>query len=300
MELIDFNDKCDKPLCLALGYFDSVHNGHKMLLSKCVRSDFLPAVFTFKNNPQSQISGMKRQCYTFLERLQIFERIGLQVVISANFDKQFMNLHAVEFLDNLTKNLNIKKVVFGTDYTCGVRAEFKSQDVKKYFESKNIQVEIVDLLMGDNGKVASREIRELLKNGKICEVNKLLPYPFFVSGVVEKGRNVGGNVVGYPTANIPFPADKVELKAGVYKTHIYVDGNKYLGLTNVGAHPTFEDYNFNLESFVISFEGDLYGKNLKVEFLEYLRGVFKFESASALKKQIDTDFQRVLSEKTKD
>ena len=243
---------------------------------------------------------MKRQCYTFLERLQIFERIGLQVVISANFDKQFMNLHAVEFLDNLTKNLNIKKVVFGTDYTCGVRAEFKSQDVKKYFESKNIQVEIVDLLMGDNGKVASREIRELLKNGKICEVNKLLPYPFFVSGVVEKGRNVGGNVVGYPTANIPFPADKVELKAGVYKTHIYVDGNKYLGLTNVGAHPTFEDYNFNLESFVISFEGDLYGKNLKVEFLEYLRGVFKFESASALKKQIDTDFQRVLSEKTKD
>mgnify|MGYP002507994146 CR=1 FL=1 len=134
-------------------------------------------------------------------------------MISANFDKQFMNLHAVEFLDNLTKNLNIKKVVFGTDYTCGVRAEFKSQDVKKYFESKNIQVEIVDLLMGDNGKVASREIRELLKNGKICEVNKLLPYPFFVSGVVEKGRNVGGNVVGYPTANIPFPADKVELKA---------------------------------------------------------------------------------------
>ena len=69
---------------------------------------------------------------------------------------------------------------------------------------------------------------------------------------------------------------------------------------NRGAHPTFEDYNFNLESFVISFEGDLYGKNLKVEFLEYLRGVFKFESASALKKQIDTDFQRVLSEKIKD
>ena len=77
--------------------------------------------------------------------------------------------------------------------------------------------------MGDNGKVASREIRELLINGKICEVNKLLPYPFFVSGVVEKGRNVGGSVVGYPTANIPFPEDKVELKAGVYKTHIYFE-----------------------------------------------------------------------------
>lgn len=299
MELIDFKDKCDKPICLALGYFDSVHNGHKMLLSKCVQSNFVPAVFTFRNNPQNQISGMKRQCYTFAERLQIFEKIGLSVVISANFDKQFMNLHAVEFLDKLTKNLNIKQVVFGTDYTCGVKAEFNALNVKEYFENKNIQVEIVDLLMGSNGKVASREIRALLSAGKISEVNSLLPYPFFVCGVVVKGRNVGGNVVGYPTANIPFPEDKVELKAGVYKTHIYIDGNKYLGLTNVGAHPTFDDYNFNLESFVIDFKGDLYGKYIKIEFLEYLREISKFESATALKQQIDTDFQRVLNENIK-
>lgn len=294
MELIDFNSKSDKELCLALGYFDSVHNGHKRLLDICVNSEYVPAVFTFKNNPQSRISGNNKQCYTFDERMQIFERIGIEIVISSKFDTEFMNMHGKDFLDILRNNFNIKKVVFGTDYTCGVRAEFKAVDVKEYFESYGIQVEIVDLLMCDNGKIASRDIRSLIKDGKIEKVNELLPYPYFLIGKVEKGRNVGGSVVGYPTANITYPEDKVEIKSGVYKTYIYINDKNYLGLTNIGAHPTFDDYNFNIESFVIDFEGDLYGQVIKIEFLEYLRGVSKFDNATQLKKQIDSDFQRVL------
>lgn len=297
MELIDFKQKFKKPICLSLGYFDSVHNGHKLLLSKCVESEYLPAVFTFKNNPQSQISGMSKQCYTFEERLRIFEDLGLQLVVSGIFDKQFMKMSGIEFLNTLTNNLNIKKVVFGTDYSCGFGAEYKEKEVTQYFENKNIKVEIVDLLMANNGKIASRDIRELLRNGEIEKVNTLLPYSYFMLGVVEKGRNVGGSVLGYPTANIPYPHDKVEMKAGVYKTYIYFDNKKYLGLTNVGAHPTFDDYNFNLESFVLDFDGDLYGKSIKVEFVQYLRGVFKFENSTQLKEQIDSDVKRILAGK---
>ena len=151
--------------------------------------------------------------------------------------------------------------------------------------------------MTNNGKIASRDIRELLRNGEIEKVNTLLPYTYFMLGVVEKGRNVGGSVLGYPTANIPYPHDKVEMKAGVYKTYIYFDNKKYLGLTNVGAHPTFDDYNFNLESFVLDFDGDLYGKSIKVEFVQYLRGVFKFENSTQLKEQIDSDVKRILAGK---
>lgn len=296
MELIDFNEKYDKPLCLALGYFDSVHNGHKLLLSKCTDSSYTPAVFTFKNNPQGQISGNIKQCYTFEERLQIFEKLGVQVVLSAYFDKQFMCLSGAEFLDNLVQNCNIKKVVFGTDYTCGFGAEFNAVKVAEYFESKNIEVQIVDLLMCEYGKVASRDIRALLCEGSIVEVNKMLPFPFFMCGVVERGRNVGGKVLGYPTANIPYPINKVEIKAGVYKTNIWIDSKKYHGLTNVGAHPTFDDYTFNLESFVLDFKGDLYGKNIKVEFISYLRGVKKFENSTQLKMQIDSDIKRILAD----
>lgn len=297
MELIDYKGKSDKPICLALGFFDSVHNGHKYLLDKCVQSDFIPAVFTFANNPQSKISGMSKQCYTFNERVQILQKIGIKLVISSYFDSNFMNLSGIEFLDGLTNHFNIKKVVFGTDYTCGVNALFKADDVKSYFVSKGIKVEVVDLLCTTSGKIASRDIRELLKEGKIEQVNLLLPYPYFMIGKVEKGRNVGGSVVGYPTANVAYPLEKIEVKAGVYKTHITIDNKVYLGLTNVGAHPTFDDYNFNLESFVIDFEGDLYGKEIKIEFIEYYRGITKFNSASELKAQIDSDFKRVLASK---
>lgn len=294
MELIDYENKSDKPICLALGYFDSVHNGHKKLIDTCVKSGFVPAVFTFQNNPQGRISGMSKQCYTFLERVEIFEKLGIDLVVSCIFDDTFMNMSGKQFLDKLNLNFNIKKVVFGTDYTCGVKAEFKAHDVKAYFEKLGKEVQIIDLIMGDNGKIASREIVALLKDGNVQKVNKLLPFPYFVNGKVEKGRNVGGSVVGYPTANVPYPESKVELKAGVYKTNIVIDGANYLGLTNVGAHPTFDDYNFNIESFVIGFDGDLYGKKIKIEFLEYLRGVVKFESATQLKNQIDSDFQRVI------
>lgn len=295
MELIDFKNKCDKPICLALGYFDSVHNGHAALLSECVKSGYLPAVFTFRNNPQSQISGMTKQCYTFEERVSIFEKIGIEIVINCPFDKEFMNLSGVQFLDELYSNFNIKMVVFGTDYTCGVGASFKAEDVQKFFEQKGVFVKVMDLLKQEGKKVASRDIVKLLKEGNISEVNSRLPFPYFVIGKVVKGRNIGGNVVGYPTANLPYPEDKVELKAGVYKTNIIIDNKAYAGLTNVGAHPTFDDYNFNIESFVIGFDGDLYNKQIKIEFEEYLRGIVKFDNATQLKNQIDSDFQRVLA-----
>lgn len=294
MELIDFNEKSSKPICLALGYFDSVHNGHKTLLSACQQSGILPAVFTFKNNPQSQIGGNSKQCYTFDERVQIFDKLGMQMVINCLFDKDFMNLTGIQFLQQLRANFNIKKVVFGTDYTCGVGAGFKAQNVKEYFENCGIDVQIVDLIKENGDKIASREIAKMLVEGNIAEVNRRLPFPYFLIGRVVKGRSVGGSIVGYPTANVPYPQNKVELKAGVYKTNIIVDGNTYLGLSNVGTHPTFDDYNFNIESFVIDFEGDLYDKTIKIEFLEYIRGVFKFESAEHLKKQIDSDFCRVI------
>lgn len=192
MELVDINKKNDTPIVLALGYFDSVHNGHKLLLDECVKSNYLPSVFTFKNNPQSCIVGEGKQCYTFDERVQIFQKIGIKMVISTFFDKAFMRLKGQDFLNILVNNFNIKMVVFGSDFTCGLNAEYKAKEVKEFFDSYGIKVKIVDLLKKNGVKIASRDIRELIKNGEMQQVNKLLPYPYHVWGKVVKGRNAGG------------------------------------------------------------------------------------------------------------
>lgn len=293
MEIINFDKKYNSPIALALGYFDSVHNGHKLLVDSVVASEFMPAVFTFKNNPQAQLGGTNKQCYTFEERVDIFERLGVKMIINAVFDKSFMNTSAQGFLNTLVQNFNIKFVVIGNDYTCGKNAEFKKDDIVSFFKTKNIEVKVIDLLMENGSKIASRNIRELIKEGKVEDVNKLLPFDYHINGVVQKGRNVGGSVVGYPTANVAYPYDKIEIKAGVYKTQVRVDNAEYLAITNVGTHPTFDDYNFNIETFVFDYDGDLYGKNIQISFLKYIREIVKFENAIELKTQIDKDIQKI-------
>ncbi len=284
-------------IALALGYFDSVHLGHCSLISECTSSEYSPAVFTFRNNPDLLFSGNNKQCFTYSERVSIFERLGVELVISSDFNVRIMNMSGYDFLSMIYDNNNIKLIVIGSDYCCGHNAEYKTADIIKFFSERGVNVIVKDLIQNDGMKIASRNIRSMLADGKISEVNRLLPFPFQINGTVTKGRSVGGSIVGYPTANIAYPVDKIELKAGVYKTNIDINGRSYIALTNVGAHPTFDDYVFNIESFVIDYDGDLYGQDISVQFIEYLRGIIKFDNATQLHAQITADFERVMQVK---
>jgi riboflavin kinase/FMN adenylyltransferase len=141
-------------------------------------------------------------------------------------------------------------------------------------------------------KISCRKVKELLKSGEVEKANALLGEAFFLCGRVEKDRQVG-RTIGFPTANIPYPQDKFPLKKGVYATKTVVDGKEYMGITNYGARPTFDNDKVVTETYLDGFSGDLYGKELTVRFVKYLRDVTKFESVDGLIKQLNEDVRRV-------
>jgi riboflavin kinase/FMN adenylyltransferase len=141
-------------------------------------------------------------------------------------------------------------------------------------------------------KVSSRAIKTLLQQGEIEKANVLLGQNFFLVGEVVKDRQIG-RTLGFPTANIPYPKEKFPLKQGVYETRVCVDGKTYKGITNYGARPTFENTQVLTETYLDGFQGDLYGKQLKVEFIRYLRPVQKFDGVDGLKAQLQADIRTV-------
>ena len=144
-------------------------------------------------------------------------------------------------------------------------------------------------------KISSGKIKAFLGDGKVENANVLLGEEFFLCGKVEKDRQIG-RTIGFPTANIPYPQDKFPLKTGVYETNVTVDNKTYKGITNYGARPTFDNERVVTETYLDGFSGDLYGKELTVHFVRFLRGVTKFESVDALKKQLEKDINRVRKE----
>lgn len=290
----DINQKYDCEICLALGYFDSVHIGHLSLIDVCTTSSFTPAVFTFCNSPYGLLGGVDELVFTFGERLQRLEQLAVKLCISAEFTKDFMSITAQDFLDKLIANFKVKQAVIGQDYTCGGDGgKFRAEDVKQYLEDRNIHCTIMPLLNSKYGKVSSSAIKTLIKLGDIEAINSLLPMRYSVSGKVEHGRKDGSKLLGFPTANISFHKDKLLLKEGVYYTKIAINGTVYKAITNVGNHPTFDDYNYNIESFILDFHDSIYDEYINVEFISRLRDTIKFESVDGLIAQISRDVRRV-------
>lgn len=290
----DIKEKNKMPVALCLGYFDSVHNGHYSLIKECILSGYATAVFTFANNPKTVLGNDEKQIYTLAERIEILSYLGVDLVIKATAERDFMDMSGQEYLDLLFENYNIKLLVIGSDFKCGKNAIFGANEIAEYCKIKGIKITVKEMLLHEGRKIASSDIREMLREGLIEEVNKLLPIPFNVKGTVKGGRNIGGKVLGYPTANIDYPDNKVIIKEGVYKTLIRIDNKEFPALTNVGCHPTFNDYHYNIESFILNFDKDIYECQITVYFLEYLRGVKTFENVESLKKQIDYDISRVI------
>ena len=154
-------------------------------------------------------------------------------------------------------------------------------------------VDAIPLVEVDGEKVSSTRIKQCLQKGAVAEANMLLSQPFFVLGEVFEDRKLGRNI-GFPTANICYPEDKFPIKQGVYHTQVEIDGKTYTCVTNYGARPTYNNDKVLTETHVIGFDGNLYGKTLKVEFLRYLRDIQPFESVELLKEQLKKDVRRAM------
>lgn len=278
---------------LALGYFDSVHFGHRKIISAMVEyaknNGLRSSVFTFSNDFYAYFGDFSGQIYTFSERKDILTKMGVDIVSAYKFDDKFKSLSPSDFLDLIKIDLNPSKIFCGYDYTFGKNSKGTVKDLIKYFGADNVVVfDKIDLM---GARVSSSSIKQLIKEGNISDANKLLAEPYSITGRVVKGRGEG-HIHGFPTANMQVQPDKLLPSRGVYATYTNVDGVRFRSVTNIGVKPTFNDMTDTVESFLVNFSGDIYGKTVCLEFYAKLRDTRAFSSPEDLKQQIYVDVKQ--------
>lgn len=285
-----------KKTVIALGYFDGAHAGHRAVISAAkdlaVKLNAALIVFTFRGNLRLAVgkSGFltNKRLLTDAEREELYAGLGADKTYFAPTTPSYLKKGARAFLNDLNRKFNVAAYVCGEDYTFGKNAAAGVADLVKYADAKGQTVLAVKTLYSCGEKVSSSAIKKLLSAGEIEKANALLEYPYFITSEVTRGRGVGKKL-GFPTANLVYPADKCEVKEGVYAGKIIIDGAKYKAVINYGAKPTFGDGEKTVEAHALGFSGDLYGKTVRVCFEKRLRDIKKFASAQKLAEQLKND-----------
>lgn len=287
--------KQEEELCIAIGMFDGVHRGHRAIIKeavntahgKCIKS----AVFTFDVHPRSFIKDKEEPMILTSNscKAEIIERLGADYLFFVEFNENLRDMENTDFLEMLVKNLNAKVIVCGYNYNFGKGGKGNVTLLNEYENILNYDLKVVDRVTFKGEKVSSSTIRKKILLGNIKEANELLGYNLFCKGTVIKGKNLA-HTIGFPTANVSID-DNMCLRNGVYISLAYVDGKQYQSITNIGYTPTFENKFRVMETNIFGFSENIYGKEIKVEFLEFLRGETKFSSVEDLKEQVYKDIK---------
>ena len=291
------SDNIKKRAVIALGYFDSVHLGHKNVIESAVnvakKLDAITVVFTFKGNLRAILSG-KQDCvvYTASEREKLIKNLGVDQVFFAPTTKKFLSLGRRAFLNHINKEYDIVCYVSGEDYRFGKMGKGNVEYLNSYAKKNGQTVITVETLNFGGEKISTTAIKELLLNGMVEKANSILGREYFVCGKVFSDRQVGSKI-GFPTINIKPNKEKQTLKHGVYAGSVSFNGVKYKALINYGARPTFGLNEPLVEAHLIDFSGELYGVEVTVYFEKFIRSVEKFDSIEQLKKQIENDLIKV-------
>lgn len=287
------SDKEKVPTVIALGYFDSVHLGHKKVIESAInKAKELGAktvVFTFQGNLKAAIgSGDEKTVFSAKEREEFIKSLGVDEIYFAPVDMNFLSMGKLAFLNLLNRKYNIKCYVSGNDYHFGKFGKGGVDDIKSYAKKNGQDYIVVDTFNLEGQKVSTTAIKKLLDSGDVSAAAALLGRAYTVCGTVFEDRKVG-HKLGFPTANVKIDKDKHRLKDGVYSGTINLDGKTYKTVINYGARPTFDLTEKLLEAHVIDFNGQLYGKEITLSFDRYLRDIKKFGSQEELKKQLEMD-----------
>ncbi len=289
------------------GFFDGVHRGHQKVIErlcaiakeKGVKSE----VITFWPHPRSvlQQDAFNLRLLTTLDEKKVhFKRLGVNKVRVLEFSKQFSQLSTEEFVSEyLIKKLGVSTLVIGYDHKIGHNKNQTQHDMISICQSQGLEVVRVEENTIDGQIVSSTKIRKKLEDGEIATANKYLGYNYSIEGVVIKGNGLG-RTIGFPTANLQLYAPlKLVPKDGVYAVRAYVNRNEkvaYKGICNIGYRPTVANNNAKtIETNILAFNEDIYGLDLKIEFVARMRNEQKFEGLSELKKQLERD--RTIAEK---
>ena len=286
----------------ALGFFDGVHLGHQALLDACVRlaaeQNALPAAITFDRHPRSLFSAtVPPLINTGEDRERLLRQLGMAQITVLPTTKEVMSTPWELFLEDLAADGAVG-FVCGEDFRFGHGGEGSSEKLRRFCAAHNFPCEIVPEQQLDGIRISSTHIRGLLEDGAVEAAARFLGHPHILSGEVVPGRQLG-RTIGIPTANIPIPEGVIVPKLGVYACLAVVEGKKYGAVTNIGSRPTVGGHQIRAESWLLDFGGDLYGKQLTLEFYGFLRPEIRFGSLDALKEQICLDAQQVRGRLTK-
>ncbi len=300
MSIIKDLSELKKPLenpVLTIGNFDGVHKGHLALFSKVqeIASDINgnSIVMTFDPHPIKVLSnGNGPPLITPIQqKLRLIKQAGIDIILCLPFTKEFATISAEDFVSHiLVKKIGVKYIIVGYDYTFGRNRYGNIDFLKKMGNRFGFNVIVVGPVSINGIIVSSTRIRNLVQEGNLEQAKILLGRNYQVCGTVVKGKNRGARLLGFPTANLKL-IDELTPKIGVYAVKVIIDNNVYNGVANIGHNPTFGNGAFSVETHIIGFNGDLLGKEIRVEFIKRLRDEKKFDNPEDLAKQISRDIE---------
>lgn len=276
------------PCAMALGVFDGVHLGHRAVIAATTGIENMRSVaFTFERHPKELLCGERRKMIcTFSQRLELFEKMGVDIVIAPDFST--MNTISYgDFFALLLKNYCLKSLSFGHNFHFGKNREGDSAALIRLCEAFGVASFCQPDIKIDGASVSSTAIKECLYTGQIETANAMLGREYYLEGVVNHGKQLGGKL-GFATINQDIDPIIIPLKYGVYASSCVIDGVKYKSVTNYGNRPTVSE-SAAAETHVLDFEGNLYEKNIRVSLKRYLRPQIRFATIEQLQAQIALD-----------
>ena len=286
-----------KGCALTIGNFDGVHCGHRELIKRiCKRAkekNTKSLVMTFDPHPMKILFPDKHlhRLFDFQDQLEVLSQLGVNAVIVEKFNKELSRLSPSGFIEKfIVDPIQPEFLVIGYDFKFGANRHGNAEYLLDIGKKRGFNVEVVPAFKIDGQIVSSTSIKEELIQGDVSHASKMLGRNYYLRGKVVNGEKRGSRV-GFPTANLETDAEILPLN-GVYATFIEVNSQKYRAVTNIGYKPTFRNEKEGrptIESHIINFSGDIYGKEIKVHFGEFLRQELKFSGPAALKEQIATD-----------
>lgn len=288
-------EKSFKPSVLAIGYFDGVHQGHRRVIQRAIdlakRKELTAAVMTFHPHPREILgqSGYTHYLTPLEEKLELFQRMGIEMAYVVHFDIPFSSVYPQDFINEFLIPLKAKHIVVGFDYTFGYRGKGTAYTLKELSQER-YDVDVISPITLLGEKISSTVIREYLYGGKIQEANEFLGRPYRIQGKVVHGEK-RGRTIGFPTANIRLDDPYLVPRTGVYGVKVWSGDQAYFGVMNVGIKPTFEQEKKekSLEVHIFDFNDNVYDKELKVDFLFFIREEQKFAGVEQLVGQIQKD-----------
>lgn len=283
---------------VTIGNFDGVHIGHQALFNQVIEKaesiDGTSVVITFEPHPIRVIKSNKHFPLITLyeQKVELISAAGVHTLICIPFTREFAATSARTFVKEiLCDQIGIKAIVVGQDYSFGRKREGDIFLLKEMAATHGFEVIISGWIELDGGRISSTEIRRLVTEGKVEEAKKLLGRHYQVRGTVIRGRDRGGRLLGFPTANLTL-YDELCPKGGVYAVTVEYHGTTYEGVANIGYSPTFNNGEFSVEVHILDFDQNIYDRPIRVNFIRRLRGEKKFSGPEALSAQISLDIEK--------